>query len=717
MLKLSIGLLRRRLGTSVATLVALAAGVMILMTLSVFIVSAAVYKPDPGRYAAMDVVVAHRQVEIVTKEFDGENSVTHVALPEGTVPADLGDKLRALPGVTDVQVFPGPTRDRVAAFGVKGDALKAVERLAKENGVEAYAGDDRGFADRSEAGDARSFLMEAGAAFGGYVVLLIIFVVTGTVGLAVRHRRRDLALLRAIAATPRQVRALVMAENAVLALAASVIGVPAALSATTWVHDQLISRGFVPETLPIVGEPVAAAFAVVLILLVAIVAARIAARRVSRIKPAEALGDIAVEPPGGGKVRFVFGVLTLGAGGAATVFALGTTGMAAQASAIGLLYLYVIAVALLAPWINAFAARVFGPVLRAGWGVSGGLAVANLRANARGSAAVLTALVLAVGFGGSVWFLQNNLQRQTVTQSQDGMKADYALVGSLPAGAAEKIRRTPGVEAATGVRNTSVVAPIFDGGEPATAKAVDVSGLSSTMDLGVSQGSLEALNGNSVAVSQLRADSSGWKVGDDAKMWLPDGRQVTLKVVAIYDRGLGFADVLLPRDLVAGPDDQVLIRGKAVQYPGASLVPASELTGQLSRDLALSAWLNKLLIGVMVGYAALAAGNTMVMAALARKRELAVLQLAGVTRRQVRRMVTAEQVGLLGGALTIGALIAAVTLTAVVNALTGSPIPYVSAMGWAVVLGGATVLALVTTILPVWRLLRVPAVHNAGIKE
>ncbi|XVU26115.1 FtsX-like permease family protein [Actinoplanes sp. CA-054009] len=717
MLKLSMRLLRHRLGTSVATLVALAAGVMILMTLSVFIVSAAVYQPDPGRYAAMDVVVAHRQVEIVTREFDGENSVTTAALPEGTVPATVGDKLRALPGVTEVTAFPGPTPDRVAAFGVKGGEVDAVKRLAKENGVEAYAGKDRGFADRSEASDARSFLMEAGSAFGGYVVLLIVFVVTGTVGLAVRHRRRDLALLRAIAATPRQVRKLVMAENAVLALAAAVVGVPAALLATTWVHDQLVGRGFVPEGFPITGQAPAAGMAVVLILIVAVVAARIAARRVSRIKPAEALGDIAVEPPRGGKVRFVSGILTLGAGGAATVFALSTTGMAAQASAIGLLYLYVIAVALLAPWINALAARVFGPLLRTAWGVSGGLAVANLRANARGSAAVLTALVLAVGFGGSVWFLQNNLQRQTVTQSQDGMKADYALMGSLPTGTAEKIRRTPGVEAATGVRNTSVVVPIFDGGEPATAKAVDVDGLTSTMDLGVDKGSLDALKGNSVAVSRLRADSSGWKLGSAASLWLPDGRQVTLKVVAIYDRGLGFADVLLPRDLVAGPDDQVLIRGRAVQIPGATLVPASELTGQLSRDLALSAWLNKLLIGVMVGYAALAAGNTMVMAALARKRELAVLQLAGVTRRQVRRMVTAEQVGLLGGALTIGALIAAVTLTAVVNALTGSPIPYVPPMGWAVVLGGATVLALVTTIFPVRRLLRVPAVHNAGVKE
>ena len=67
-------------------------------------------------------------------------------------------------------------------------------------------------------------LIEAGSAFGGYVLLLIVFVVAGTIGLSVRHRRRDLALLRAVAATPGQVRRMLVAEAALLALAASAVG-------------------------------------------------------------------------------------------------------------------------------------------------------------------------------------------------------------------------------------------------------------------------------------------------------------------------------------------------------------------------------------------------------------------------------------------------------------------------------------------------------------
>ncbi|GAB2611487.1 ABC transporter permease [Paractinoplanes abujensis] len=716
MMKLALRLLRQRPGTSLATLVALAGGVMILMSLAVFVESGLRYQPEPQKYAAADVVVAHRHIEISTKEFDGEVIVSQVPLPEGKVPAGLADKIRAVPGVTDVQADP-----QAVAVKASPEAIKQIDALAEEAGVEAYAGAERGWAEGSSSIEARSLLLEAGGAFGGYVVMLIVFVVAGTVGLSVRHRRRDLALLRAVAATPRQVRTLVVAEAAVVGLASAVIGVPAGLWATAWTHDELVTRGFLPESFPIADPALAAAVAVLTTLLIAVGAARIAARRVAKIRPAEALGEIAVEPPRGGRVRLAFGLFTLAGAGTSTFFTAGTTGTTAMAAAVGMLYLFVMAVALLAPWINAFAARLLAPVLRTVWGVSGELAAANLRANARGMAAVLSALVLSVGFGGSVWFLQDNLQRQTITQSQDGLLADRAVTApeGLPASTADRVRRTGGVQAATGVQHTSVVARIFDGAEPVVARAVEPAQLASTMDLKVREGSLAGLTGDTIAVSALQASSSGWKVGDVAEMWLADGTPVKRTVVAIYDRGLGFGDVVMP--YVSGPYDEILVRtdghaDRALASLG-QVRTAGELTGQLSRDLAISAWLNKLLITVMVAYAALAAGNTMVMAALARGRELAVLRLAGVTRRQVRRMVNAEQVGLLGAALTVGVVIAGMTLVAVVRALTGTLVPYVPPLGWVVVLGGATALALVTTILPVSRLLRIPPVRAAGTKE
>jgi putative ABC transport system permease protein len=80
-------------------------------------------------------------------------------------------------------------------------------------------------------------------------------------------------------------------------------------------------------------------------------------------------------------------------------------------------------------------------------------------------------------------------------------------------------------------------------------------------------------------------------------------------------------------------------------------------------------------------------------------------------------MVHAEQAGLLGVALTIGATIATLTLTAVLYALTGRPAPYVPPLGGVVVLGGTALLALLTTVLPVGRLLRARPVESIGIRE
>ncbi|MGK5441653.1 ABC transporter permease [Micromonospora sp. URMC 105] len=818
---LAARLLRHRAGPAAATLLALIAGVLILVAMGTLVESGLRFRPEPRLWATADVVVANRTITHTFEEFDGETST--VTLPEGgTVDAALVDRIRQVPGVTAVTgdeglvigspaavghgwdtyaftgrpiaagaapraddevlvdtrlgVAPGDRIDlvvggvgrsyrvsgtaetgsaavfftdaqaarlsahpgRVDAIGVRmvpGADLGAVREIASAAGATTYVGKDRGNVEQSENQAARTLLVEAGSAFGGYVVLLIVFVVAGTIGLSVRHRRRDLALLRAVAATPGQVRRMLLAEAVLLALVGSAIGGPAGLLAARWVHGELVGRGFVPASFPMADGLFAVPAAVGTAVLVAVLAALVAARRVTGIKPIEALGEIAVEPRRSGRVRLIAGVLTLAAAGAFGAFTLGAAGSAgALAGAVGMLYLFVIAVALLAPRINAYAARLLTPLLPRVWRVSGYLAAANLRANAQGMATVLTALVLSVGFGGSVWFLQTNLERQTTTQSSAGTLAERVLFapGGLPADAAREIRELAGVQAATGVRRTQVLVRALGGIEPVSAQSVDPAGITSTMDLAVREGNLADLGAGTVALSAMQASSSGWDVGDQAELWLGDGTPVTLDVIAIYGRGLGFGDVTLAAETVAGhtagnTSDEVLVRAGpeadtalatwSAGRPGTEVLDAATRTRLISTDLALGAWLNRLLIGVMVGYAALAAATTMVMAALARRRELALLQLVGVTRRQIRAMVQAEQAGLLGTAVLIGATIAALTLSAIVNGLTGSPIPYVPPLGWVAVLGGTTLLALATTVWPVRRLLNASPIDNIGVKE
>ncbi|MEU1605736.1 FtsX-like permease family protein [Micromonospora matsumotoense] len=836
MLKLAGQMLRHRKGSAVATLLAMTAGVLILMSLGVLVESGLRFTAAPQRYAAADVVVANRDITLTSTTL-GEKETTTVALPEGgTVPASMVDRIRQLPGVATViadrtvpAILPNgtatghgwsstavtpyrlttgarPTRDtevaldeRLAASVAPGDEVPIlvsgsartyrvsglvrhagprpgphappavfftdahavaihprlgqvdavavlaepgaspavvadVRRLAAEAGVKAYAGDERGLLEQSADQAASTMLVQLGGVFGGYVALLVMFVVAGTIGLAVRHRRRDLALLRAVAATPGQVARLILAEVGLLSVLSVVIGVPAGWLASRWLHQELVDRAFIPDTFPVGGGGWAAVAVAVATVTVAAGAALIAARRTVRIRPTEALGEIAVESDRNGVLRLISGFAALAGGFVLIALTSAAKGTAALGPAMGLLCLFVLAVALLGPWINRVAARLLAPVLRQVWGDSGYLAAANLRANAQGMVTVLTALVLSVGFGGSIWFLQDNLDQQLLTEARGGMLAQQTVVSAtgLPDTALAQIRNIPGVLAATGVRNTSIIA---DGAaEGSDAQAIDPEGADLTMDLKVRSGSLADLRGPAMAVSTLQAESNGWRVGEQVTVRLGDGTPADLRVVAIYDRGFAFGDVTVVKDVVAGHTavagyERILVRtepGKDVaaalgevvdQHPGSSLTSTADMSGQLADDLALSAWLNKLLIGIMVGYAALAAANTMVMAALARSRELALLRLVGVTGKQVKRMVHAEQTGLLGVSLLVGGAIAAVTLVSIVHTLTGQLVPYVPPLGWVSIIGGTTLLALFTTILPVARLLRVPPVAGIGIKE
>ncbi|WP_229073362.1 FtsX-like permease family protein [Actinoplanes sp. DH11] len=623
----------------------------------------------------------------------------------------------------------------LAAPGADIAALRArIAALAPDARV--LTGADSGLAERSADRAAANLLVQIGASFGGYVVLLIVFVVAATVGLSVRHRRRDLALIRAVAATPGQVRRMVMTESALVAVLAGVLGVPAGLAAARWLTGELTGRGFLPAGFPMQPGLLAALAAAVLVVGAAALAGYVAARRVTGIRPAEALGEAAAEPAEAGRGRLLGGLITLVAAASAAGAAVGASGQTAMGAALGMLYLFVAAVALLAPWINRAAARLTAPALRRVFGTSGYLASANLRANARGTATVLTGMVLAVGFGGSVWFLQDNLERQAVAQTRAGLLATRVLAApaGLPGSAVERVRAIPGVRAATPVRHTAVLVSLLGDGESVAARAVDPASVASVLDLDVRSGDLAYLREGTAAVSATQASLAGWDLGETVDMRLGDGTPAPTRIIAIYRRGLGFGDVLLPLATVAGhtatgTDDEILIsaapapavdaalRRVAADHPGSTVTGTAALTGGLARDLALSAWLNRLLIGVMVGYTVVAAANTMVMAALARRRELALLRLTGVTRRQVRRMVNAEQLGLLGTAVLLGGAIAALTLSSVVRALTGSLVPYVPVLGWATVLGGTTVLALATTILPVARLLRTPPVEHLGLKE
>ncbi|WP_433543923.1 FtsX-like permease family protein (plasmid) [Streptomyces sp. CA-294286] len=653
-------------------------------------------------------------------------------------PGDAG-RLSGHPGRVDaLLVTPKP--------GTGTEALAAEVRQAVDSAsgaqahVQVLTGDDRGMAELPALAAGKTYLIGLGGSFGGVAALTAVFVVMGTIALSVTQRAREFALLRAIGATPKQIRRTIAAEAMMLAPAAGLLGAIPGYALARWWFGELVARGAVPPQVTLSTGVLPVLAAVALSTLAALGAGRAAARRPAKLRPGQALGEAALTPPDPGRARIGFGILFCAGGASLGAIASQLDGDAAAQTALGVVMCFLAAVALLGPLIARLATATLGlPLRRAG--APGSLAADNTRANARRLASAITPLVMVTAFCGTLVFLQSTLREASARNVAAAVTADHVLTPAdpsgpgLPADTAARAAALPGVRSAHGILRTGVVHESMD--NLATATALGVSGnpadLPNVLDLGVRTGSLAALGTarDTVALDKNVAGALGVAVGDRVPLRLGDGTHVAPRLVATYTRGLGVGQVLMPRDALAAHvsapyDSQVLVAAKAGVQPAglegglAKLAPLATVTDAagygVQADLAqeLGSWANTVMAAVLGGFAAISAANTLVMTVWDRRREVGLLRLSGTTRRQVRGMMRWEALLVATTGLLLGAAIAWATLLPIARGVTGSGphIPPTLALPLA---AGAVLLTLTATALPTRGLLRVrPLEAGAG---
>ncbi|MET9503738.1 FtsX-like permease family protein [Streptomyces sp. NPDC006622] len=636
----------------------------------------------------------------------------------------------------------------VDAFGVfttpgtrTSEVASRIERLPAGRHAAVYTGEGRGEAEFTDIAAGAANLVELATAIGGNVLLVAVFVLCATTSLAVRHRRREMALLRAIGTTPGQLHRMITAESAATGLIAGVLGCPLGVGVVLWLSGQFAGRGLVPPDFrPVVG-PLPFLAAVAATVLTAVTAAFVAGRRAARVRPTEALREASDEPAGIGRGRLVTGGLLLATAVAVLGLGLGarTDFLTLVGLANSLVLLLVIAAAVLGPLISRAATALLTPLL-VRTGVTGRLAAANSRAGAARTAAAVTPLVLAVSFASTVVFTQTTQLSRAADEMRSGTVADHVLTApaGLPPGLAARAAELPGVAAATGVvRSEAIGVGSLLGEEEAvslTAQGLRPSALTATVDLGTREGDLSALAPDTVALSTTAASWLGLDVGDRARLYLGDGTPFSGEVIAVYGRGLGFADLTFDHDLLlahttAGVDRSVLIRSAsdpadtaaqlaalARDYPGTTVGGALAVDAQVEEQRAL-AWVNYVVVGLIIAYTALTVVNTQAMNTVTRRREFALLRLTGGSRSQVRGMVRRESltVAAVGGVL--GTLLSVPPLALVALALTGGPWPTVPVTGWLAIVGSTALLAVAGAMVPTRLMLRVRPVDAIGTKE
>jgi putative ABC transport system permease protein len=562
-------------------------------------------------------------------------------------------------------------------------------------GAVLYTGDERGRLEFLDAEQARVQLISMGGAMAGTSLLVAILVVVGTFALSIQQRQREIALLRAVAATPKQVRALVGGEALLVSVAAGVLGSAAGLGLGLWLHSTFVALGATPANLRLVVSPFPALAALPATVGAAWVAARVSARRLTRIRPVEALGEAALDRGRMPWPRLAAG-LVAAAGAVALTIVLSGLNIEAAATPVTMLtaLVWTIALSLLGPVVARAAAAVV-PLRVAG--VSGYLASRSLRAAPKGLASVLSPLTLMVAMTCTILFAQTTAGHAAQEQADAGNLAGYVLPGA-PAAAVAKV---PGVEAVTQVLRTSVRVGLDKYG----AQAVTYD--PRTMDLGIVSGSMKGFGADSVALSQTAADRLELAAGGQVRLTLGDGTPATLKVAAVYARGLGFGDLTLPHKLVAGhvddPAGTLLVSAPTLTRDAlAAAVPGAVVLdrAQAAAVSAANPQVTFVALGLIIAFTAIAVVNTLAMATSGRSRELAVLRLAGTTRRQVLRMLRLETLCAVLTAVLAGTAISLVTLSAFGAGMTGSATPYVPPVTYGLVIVAATGLALAATALP-----------------
>ena len=551
--------------------------------------------------------------------------------------------------------------DVKAADGVTASELR--ERIAQTlpPGVEALTGQQVADDGTAAVRDAMGIFTTVLLVFAGVSLLVGSFVIWNTFNVLVAQRRREVALLRAVGATRRQVLTGVLLEAGLIGLVSGGMGLLLGVGLAAGIRSLLELTGIeVPTTAPAIEtRTVVAALAVGL--LVTVVAALTPAWTATRVAPMEALRQAG--PVGGavGTARRIAGWAVTGVGLAAlvTCAVVGNqrwwTVLATVTTFVGLI--------LAGPALARGAARLADHGRRGnGWRI----AARNIARNAQRSAATALALTIGLTVVAAVAVTADSLKGSVSDAVSGGNRSDLILE---PAGAGLGI--SPSVAQLLRARHD--VADVVElresgarvNGHDALVSGMDTTGLGGVIDLGVKTGTLGALQPGRILVSTAKADDLGVRAGDAVTVTFPETGARTMRVAGTFSGGslinasyvvsmpdfaanvtstLDGAILMTNAPGVTPGDAKSVIRGALADYPNVTVNNPADITkkAQDSVDQMLGIITALLLLAVVV--AILGIVNTLVLSVMERTRELGLLRAVGGTRRQVRTVVRRESV-------------------------------------------------------------------------
>ncbi|MER5854319.1 FtsX-like permease family protein [Streptomyces sp900105245] len=562
-----------------------------------------------------------------------------------------------------------------AAAGTAQSALKAeLDKALPSRLVETTTGEHLADEQARAISASMSGLRQALLVFAGIALFVGTFIIANTFTMLVAQRTRELALMRAVGASRRQVTRSVLIEAFAVGAVAGVTGLAAGIGIGAGLRGLLGSFGASVPDGPLVVTPGTVAAALAVGVLITMLAAWLPGRRAAKIPPVAAMSSVHAKATTKSLVlRNTLGAL-FSAAGVAVVLAGTTMNADSGQGAMGLgAVLLIVGVFILTPLLSRPLIAAASPLLRV-FGVSGKLARQNSVRNPRRTAATASALMIGLTLITGMTVMAGSLQTSIDKMASAAIRADYVVSmanrGPLSPDVADRLATAKGVTASSPLRNGE---SRIDGGTEFLT-GVDGSAIGKLTDLKVRDGSF-TVGGSRVVVDEDRAKEYGWTAGSRFTAHFEDGKAARLTVAGVYEgnemlNGIILDNKVLTPHLTDPTDMQVMVKtaggasGAAKDRlvealgtnPAIKIQDKQDISNEIAKMFTLMLNMVYGLLGMAVIVAVLGVINTLAMSVFERSQEIGMLRAIGLDRKAVKRMVRLESlvISLFGGVLGIG---------------------------------------------------------------
>ena len=566
--------------------------------------------------------------------------------------------------------------DHINVVTRPGADKAAVERSIARSlppGAEVVTGQTVVNEQTSSIDQALSFFSTALLVFAFISLFVGAFTIFNTFSITVGQRTRELAILRVVGASRRQVFRSVLGEAAIVGVVSSLIGTGLGVLAALGLEALLSAFGFTLPSGPLVFEARTVVVALVVGVGVTVTSAISPARRAVRVPPIAAISDRQEVSEASGRHRFTRGTAVALIGGALLAVGLSVPVVALVGAGAAVVF---VGAAMLAPAVARPLSSAIGRPLAAVLGAPGKLGRENSMRNPRRTAQTASALMIGIALVSAMAVFGASVSRSATSSINDAISADLIISGtsngsgSFSRALADAVTRVPGV-------TSSLIAY---GGEFEVRQSVeDLKGvstrdLSETVVLHMTAGREQALGAGDLLIDSTTAKSDHLSVGSTVPVRFALTGASRMRIGGIYKTNALIGSyvvsqafylshyqgplpgaVLLKTDGSPGverdvnrllaPYPTVQVQTRA-QFEKSQVSSVNQLLGLIYALLALA------VVVALVGIV-----NTLMLSVFERTREIGLLRAVGMKRRQVRTMVRSESVVLSVFGAVIGIVI------------------------------------------------------------